>query len=186
MLNPYRSKLEIRLPEINFWAIDPTPSPYAAVESMAHPLIPEITDLATPIAAELGLELVTIVFHTNQNPPALRVDIRNPDTDTGLDDCARMSRALEAALDATEIVPFAYMLEVSSPGTSRELTTDREFTAFGGFPVRITPIEIIEGKKEWQGQLIGRDDTAIYLSQKGRKIAIPRESVSKVSLDDNP
>jgi ribosome maturation factor RimP len=160
--------------------------PLFSAESMAHPLIPQITDIANPIATELGLELVTIVFQTNQNPPALRVDIRNPETDTGLDDCARMSRALEAALDASDIVPFAYMLEVSSPGTSRELTTDREFTAFGGFPVRVTPIEVIDGKKEWQGQLISRDDTAIYLSLKGRKIAIPRESVHKVVLDDNP
>jgi ribosome maturation factor RimP len=154
---------------------------------MAHPLIPQITDIASPIAAELGLELVTIVFQTNQNPPALRVDIRNLETDTGLDDCARMSRSLEAALDAAEeLIPFAYMLEVSSPGTSRELTTDREFTAFGGFPVRVIPIEVIDDKKEWLGQLISRDETAIYLSQKGRKISISRESVSKVILDDNP
>ena len=53
-------------------------------------------------------------------------------------------------------------------------------------PVRVTPLEVVDGKKEWQGQLISRDDTAIYLSLKGRKISIPRESVHKVLLDDNP
>ena len=151
---------------------------------MAHPLIPKITDIANPIAAELGLEVVTVVFHTNQRPPALRVDIRNPTADTGLQDCERMSRALEAALDADEIVPFAYALEVSSPGTSRELTTDREFNAFSGFAVRVTANEPVDGKTEWQGQLIRRDETKIYLSQKGRTIEILRESVGKVYLDD--
>jgi ribosome maturation factor RimP len=151
---------------------------------MAHPLIPKITDIANPIAAELGLEVVAVVFHTNQRPPALRVDIRNPTEDTGLQDCERMSRALEAALDADEIVPFAYALEVSSPGTSRELTTDREFNAFSGFAVRVTTDLPVDGKTEWQGQLIRRDETKIYLSQKGRTVEILRESVSKVYLDD--
>jgi ribosome maturation factor RimP len=153
---------------------------------MAHPLIPQITDLATPIATELGLEVVAVMLHTHERPPSLRVDIRNPNADTGLQDCERMSRALEAALDASEIVPFAYALEVSSPGTSRELTTDREFNAFGGFGVSITATAPVNGKTEWQGQLIRRDDTNIYLSQKGRTIEIPRAAVAKVSLDDNP
>lgn len=152
---------------------------------MAHPLIPQITDIANPIAAELGLEVVAVVFHTHERPPSLRVDIRNLAADTGLQDCERMSRALDAALDATEVIPFAYALEVSSPGTSRELTTDREFNAFSGFVVQVTTHQPLDNKTEWQGQLIRRDDTNIYLSQKGRTIEIPRELVSKVTLDDN-
>lgn len=151
---------------------------------MAHPLIPQITDIATPIAAELGLELVAVVFHTHERPPALRVDIRNPDADTGLQDCERMSRALESALDAADAIPFAYALEVSSPGTSRQLTTDREFNAFSGFAVQVTTKQAADNKTELKGQLIRRDDTTIYLNQKGRTIEIPRELVSKVSLDD--
>jgi ribosome maturation factor RimP len=151
---------------------------------MAHPLIPQITDIANPVATELGLEVVAISFHTNQRPPALRVDIRNPQAETGLDDCARMSRSLEAALDATDLISFAYALEISSPGTSRELTTDREFNAFQGFAVRVTATEPISGKTEWHGNLVRRDDTAVYLSQKGRSIEIPLSLVDKVSLDD--
>lgn len=151
---------------------------------MAHPLIPQITDIANPIAADLGLELVAVIFHTHERPPALRIDIRNPAADTGLQDCERMSRALEAALDAKELIPFAYALEVSSPGTSRQLTTDREFNAFGGFAVEVTTNQPWDGKTELQGQLIRRDDTKIYLSLKGRTIEIPREVVAKVYLHD--
>jgi ribosome maturation factor RimP len=152
---------------------------------MAHPLIPQITEIATPIATELGLEVVAVVFHTHERPPSLRVDIRNPTADTGLQDCERMSRALESALDASDAIPFAYALEVSSPGTSRELTTDREFSAFGGFAVQVTTKAQLDHKTQWQGQLIRRDDTTIYLSQKGRTIEIPRELVDRVYLDDN-
>ncbi|HAG82393.1 MAG TPA: ribosome maturation factor RimP [Cyanobacteria bacterium UBA12227] len=151
---------------------------------MTHPLIPQLIDLATPIAEKLGLEVVGAVFHTNKRPPVLRVDIRNCFGDTGLDDCERMSLALEEQLDTLDLIPDAYVLEVSSPGISQELTTDREFISFKGFSVIITTSEPYEGYQEWRGQLIRRDDTDVYLNQKGRAIAIPRHLVTKVQLDD--
>ncbi|MBD2446762.1 ribosome maturation factor RimP [Nostoc sp. FACHB-152] len=151
---------------------------------MTHPLVPQIIDLATPVAAELGLELVGAVFHTNQRPPVLRIDIRNLQQDTGLDDCERMSRALEACLDAAEIIPDAYVLEVSSPGISRQLVTDREFISFKGFPVIVTTSPPHDGQPEWNGQLIRRDETKIYLNQKGRVVEIPRSVITRVQLDE--
>jgi ribosome maturation factor RimP len=105
---------------------------------MTHPLIPQITELATPVAAALGLDVVGAVFHTHQNPPILRIDIRNQSQDTSLTDCQQMSHALEAALDESDLIPDAYTLEISSPGISRTLTSDREFVSFKGFPVEVT------------------------------------------------
>lgn len=149
---------------------------------MTHPLIPQIIDLAVPLAESLGLEVVGAVFQTNQRPPVLRVDIRNLERDTGLDDCEQMSRVLESKLDETRVIPDAYVLEVSSPGISRVLSTDREFISFKGFTVTVTMSEPHAGHKEWIGQLIGRDDEAVHLSQKGRAIAIPRLLVTRVQL----
>lgn len=151
---------------------------------MTHPLIPKIIDLAVPVAEALCLEVVGAVFQTNQNPPILRVDIRNPQQDTSLDDCERMSLALEPVLDAADVIPDAYTLEISSPGISRLLNTDREFISFKGFTVLATASEPYEGKSEWRGKLIKRDDTSIYLNQKGRTITIPRHAISRVQLDD--
>jgi ribosome maturation factor RimP len=153
---------------------------------MAHPLIPTIVDLAAPIAENLGLEVVAAVFHTNQHPPILRVDIRNPEGDISLEDCEQMSRALEATLDQTDVIPDAYVLEISSPGISRNLTTDREFTSFKGFPVVVTTTEPHEGQKSWVGKLIRRDEEALYLNKKGRAIAIPRHLIDTVQLDESP
>ena len=151
---------------------------------MVHPLIPQVIDLATPVAEQLGLEVVSATFYTNQSPPVLRVDIRNLEKDTGLDDCEAMSRALEAVLDETDLIPSAYVLEVSSPGTSRTLTTDREFRAFKGFPVIVSTREPYEGHQEWVGQLVSRDEQAIHLSQKGRTVTIPWDLVFRVQLSD--
>jgi ribosome maturation factor RimP len=149
---------------------------------MTHPLIPQIIELATPVANALGLDVVGAVFHTNQHPPVLRVDVRNLEQDTGLDDCERMSHALEAALDAADLIPDAYVLEISSPGISRSLTTDREFISFKGFPVTVTTSKPLDGQSSWTGQLVRRDETTLYLNQKGRSIQIPRQLVDKVQL----
>lgn len=150
---------------------------------MAHPLIPQILELATPVATGLGLEVVDAVFYTNQSPPVLRVDIRNPNQeDTGLEDCERMSQALEVELDAADLIPDAYVLEISSPGVSEVLTRDRDFIAFKGFPVKVVATEPYNGKTQWSGHLIRRDDQAVHLSLKGRAIAIPRPLIQAVQL----
>lgn len=149
---------------------------------MTHPLIPPILALATPIAETLGLEVVGAVFQTNQSPPVLRVDVRNPQGDTGLDDCEAMSHALEASLDAANLLAEAYVLEISSPGLSDTLNSDRDFTSFRGFPIQVTVEPAYEGRSHWQGRLIRRDDTAVYLNQRGRTLAIPRDRICQVQL----
>lgn len=151
---------------------------------MTHPIIPHVIDLASPIAKELGLEVVGAVFHTHQSPPILRVDVRNCTADTSLDDCERLSLALEPSLDAADFIPETYILEVSSPGVPKNLTTDREFVSFKGFPVTVTTVEPYKGHQSWSGQLIRRDEQAVHLSLKGRAIAIPRSAIKQVQLDD--
>ncbi len=151
---------------------------------MTHPLIPQIIDLASPIVQEMGLEVVDVVFQTNKRPPILRLDIRNPSSDTSLDDCERVSRVLESTLEETAIIPGAYVLEISSPGISPYLSSERDFIAFKGFAVKVTTNPPYLDKKEWQGRLQGRDVDAVYLNCKGRAIAIPDALVTQVQLAD--
>lgn len=151
---------------------------------MTHSVISQIIELATPLAQSLDLELVDAVFQTNKKPPVLRIDVRNLQGDTSLENCEQMSRALEAELDLEEIIPGPYVLEISSPGISRTLTTERDFIAFKGFAVIVKTFAPYKQQKEWRGKLKGRDETTVYLNQKGKAIAIPRNLVAKVQLDD--
>jgi len=151
---------------------------------MTHPIVPKIIELASPLAEDLNLELVDAVFQTNKTPPILRIDVRNSDGDTSLENCEQMSKTLSEKLDLAEIMPGAYVLEISSPGISRTLTSDREFTAFKGFAVNIKTFAPYKNQKEWKGRLLDRDENVIKITQKGKAIAIPRELVAKVQLDD--
>ena len=152
---------------------------------MTHPLVPQIVDLASPLARELNLEIVNVVFQTNKTPPVLRVDVRSLTGDTGLEDCEQMSRILEARLDTEEIIPGAYVLEVSSPGIDRYLEYDRDFVSFKGFSIIVNTVEPYKGRTQWQGTLQGRDEDAVYINQKGRKTAIPRDLVATVEFDED-
>lgn len=149
---------------------------------MSHPLVPQIFQIAEEVASPLGLEVVDVVLHTNKNPVVLRVDIRNPDQNTGLDDCEKMSRALETTLDAIDLIPHAYVLEISSPGAERQLQSDREFIAFKGFMVTVTTTVPHDGKQSWSGHLVSRNETHISISIKGRIVNIPREIIDRVEL----
>ena len=144
---------------------------------MVHPVIPKVIELATPVAENLGLELVGATFQTNHNPPILRVDIRNPKQDTGLDECEQMSHHLETALEESQLIPQAYVLEISSPGISKRLHSDRDFIAFKGFPVLAATDPPYKGQNQWEGTLSHRDETTVYLNQKGRNLAIPRDAI---------
>jgi len=149
---------------------------------MQHPLIPKVIELAAPIAEQLGLEVVGAVFQTNKKPPVLRLDIRNRETDTSLDDCERMSRAVEPVFDQSDAMPADYILEVSSPGIGRSLTHDRDFASFKGFVVTVTTTGPYQGHSQWQGKLHHRDDRAVYINQRGRIVPIPLSVVAQVQL----
>ncbi|MDJ0650708.1 MAG: ribosome maturation factor RimP [Xenococcaceae cyanobacterium MO_188.B19] len=151
---------------------------------MTHPLVPQIIDLATPLAEKLNLEVVDAVFQTNKNPPVVRIDVRNTLQDTSLEDCEQMSKALDAQLEATDLITGSYILEVSSPGITRNLTTDREFITFKGFSVIVKTFAPYKNQKLWKGKLQGRDENNVYLNQKGKIITIPQDLVAKVQIDD--
>ncbi|APB34405.1 hypothetical protein GlitD10_2078 [Gloeomargarita lithophora Alchichica-D10] len=149
---------------------------------MTHPLVPQVLDLARPIGASLGLEVVGAAFLTDQVPPVLRIDIRHPQQDTGLADCERMTQALTPALDEVNWIPDAYVLEISSPGLGEELVTDRDFTTFHGFPVRVELHQPYRGRREWQGRLLRRDQEAVVLNRRGRTVRLLRSWVARVVL----
>ncbi len=153
---------------------------------MTHPLIPQIIDLAQPLAQKFNLELVEIVFQTNRNPSLLKINIRNLNKDTSLEDCEQMSRNLEEKLDQAMIVPGNYVLEVSSPGISSVLTTDRDFISFKGFPVIVETLTPFKNNQRWLGRLQGRDEKSILINQKGKIMTIPRQLVAKVEIDERP
>lgn len=151
---------------------------------MSHPVIPQVMELAKPIAAAMDLEVVNAVFQTNQSPSVLRLDVNCLTGDTSLEHCTDMSRAVEEAIETAELIPDAYVLEVSSPGVSDVLSRDRDFVSFKGFPVVVKTTEPHKGQTRWEGTLMRREDEYVFINLKGRPVKIPRGLVQEVRLSE--
>jgi len=82
-----------------------------------------------------------------------------------IDDCQRISEALEQILDEKDLLKDAYILEVSSPGLDRVLKKARDFEREQGKDVEVTFYAPVDGKKTWVGTLTGydREKNAIVL-----------------------
>jgi ribosome maturation factor RimP len=108
--------------------------------------------------AGLGFELVELRAGGTARRPHLSVRIdwaADAGRTVSVDDCALVSRALEAWLDEAGVGGGKYILEVSSPGMDRPLRTAPQWRRFMGKPVdvlvpqlggrfRVTATDVVE------------------------------------------
>ena len=82
---------------------------------------------------KLGFDLVELRLGGTRSRPVVDVRLdRRDEEKVSVEDCARASRAIEARLDAGDVVGERYVLEVSSPGVERPLRTAADWRRFAG------------------------------------------------------
>jgi ribosome maturation factor RimP len=160
---------------------------------MAIPLPDLVTELEGRLEA-LGFELVEAEWVGRPNRPILRVRMDLPDSVPGeggvrVDQCAKVSRALEPWLDDLREIPERYVLEVSSPGIERPLVRVRDWQRFAGQQVLVKGKNLPGGQgNRLEGELMGleteegEDPVAVLLLPSGEKINIPLEGIQKAHL----
>ncbi|MFQ6118031.1 MAG: ribosome maturation factor RimP [Candidatus Bipolaricaulia bacterium] len=84
----------------------------------------KLAQVAESVCAAEGVELYRLDYREGGRGALVRVYI-DKEGGVTLDDCQRVSRALEPWFD--ERIPRRYLLEVSSPGIERELHTKEHF-----------------------------------------------------------
>lgn len=139
--------------------------------------------LARRTADPLGLEVRGVQLLCHRLPMTVQVFVQRTDgTDVSLEQCANLSGPLGEALEASELLQQAYVLEISSPGVGEELQSDRDFTSFRGFPVMVLRRRDDGREQAAEGLLLGRDEAAVLLNVRGRTQRIPRDAVLRVQL----
>jgi ribosome maturation factor RimP len=128
--------------------------------------------LETVVTAELdaiGFDLVELRRGGSKNRPLVEVRIDRRDGESvSVDDCARVSRVLEARLDTSGLVPELYVLQVSSPG-DRPVRTPPEWRRFmgrwvsvlapehgGRFEAKVVAIDGVGGAEEIDLEVDGK------------------------------
>ncbi|HEX4381718.1 MAG TPA: ribosome maturation factor RimP [Myxococcales bacterium] len=160
-------------------------------------ILEKVRQIAGPLAAQEGLELIDVEFGMPGAPMALvlYIDRISKDGEEGgvsLDDCATMSHAVSAALDVEDPIAGAYDLQVSSPGLDRPLRTPEHFQKYAGERVRVktyAPISETDNRKTFIGKLNGyqKDDGGgfVLVDVDGKVFRVPHAQISKANVEPN-
>lgn len=150
-----------------------------------------IESLLEPICVARGLELVEVRFLRDPSGPVLRISVdreRDPSlplnqSGVSVDDCKEVSREASEALDAQDLIPGAYNLEVSSPGIERPLVKLRDFDRFKGLEAKIaTHAPGGYGRKTFQGILDGVEGQNVLLHDDKEAFSIGFGDIVKAHL----
>lgn len=126
-----------------------------------------LLELLDPVAEAAGYEIVRLRLMAGKAQRRLQVMAETPDGEMVVEDCARLSRAISAVLDAADPISGEYVLEVSSPGVDRPLTRLKDFETYEGFEARLELDRLAEGRKRFKGVLAGVDGDNVALDLEG-------------------
>jgi ribosome maturation factor RimP len=140
-----------------------------------------IRKLAEEVADQEDLELVDLEL-TRGRKVVLRVFI-DKEGGVTIEDCERMSRALEALLDVEDPIKESYILEVSSPGLDRPLKGRHDFIRNMGKLARIITKDKVEMQNFFIGRIEGADENGIFLNLGKKTVFISYDNISRANLE---
>ncbi|MDN4473601.1 ribosome maturation factor RimP [Demequina zhanjiangensis] len=141
-----------------------------------------IADLAAPGVEATGLVIDGVEVHKAGKRSRVVVTVDLPETEVGsadLDAIAEASRAVGKVLDDADLMPGEYLLEVSTPGTSRALTERRHFMRAR---TRLVVIDLVSGDKA-RGRLTDVTDDAVLLDGEAGEVTVPFGNIARGQIE---
>jgi ribosome maturation factor RimP len=91
---------------------------------------------------------------------------------------------MSTILDVEDPLPFAYTLEVSSPGLTRPLRGAADYVRFTGRLAKVVVSEAVDRQKAFEGRLQGVQDGAVLLeAPHGRMHRLPLRLIARARLE---
>jgi ribosome maturation factor RimP len=146
----------------------------------ADTVVDRVRALATPVVADLGLEIYDIEMVSG----VLRLSIDTPPGKPGgvtLDNIALVSRLVSRELDHNDPMPGRYTLEVTSPGLERPLRTPQHFQREVNKPVSVRLHHAVDGRRRLQGTLLRADERSIVvcLDDTGTEMSVAYDDIER-------
>ena len=146
--------------------------------------------MAARVAAGYGLEIFDVQFRREGSGMVLRVRLDRPgsaasaEESVSVEDCAHVSRDLSAILDVEDVVPTAYVLEVSSPGLDRPLRGAADYARFAGRRAKLVMRQAVDGQSFFKGTLGGIDGGEVLIDAgDGRRHRVPIGVITRAHLE---
>ena len=140
-------------------------------------------EIAEPIVAELGYELVEVAYQKEPNGMNLIFYIDREEGIT-INDCEKVTKALDIPLEeANPTNDKPYILVVSSLGIDRPIKSDRDFKRNIGNDIEIkfyAPHPTLK-KKQLEGQLVAFDEESVTITIKDEEIKVERKLIANIA-----
>lgn len=145
-------------------------------------LLQEVREVVEPILESQGFELVDLEYQRESQGWVLRIYL-DREGGVSLDDCAGVSHEVGAILEVKDLIPSAYILEVSSPGLTRPLKKPEDFNKFRNQMVKIKLYEPLEGRRNFKGTLLGLEGDRVRVEVEQRVYELPLQGIAKANLE---
>ena len=143
----------------------------------------KLETLLNKLANSWAFQICKLNIKTNQNPIVIQIIIKKTNgDDISLDDCASFNNPASEEIEKSKLLNCSYVLEISSQGVSNELTSERDFKTFKGFPVNVELNQKNSELKFLNGLLYEKSKDFLAINIKGRIKKIPFDEVLKISL----
>jgi ribosome maturation factor RimP len=145
----------------------------------------KIARLVEPVLVGVGYELVRVQLQASSGKGELTLQLMAERQDGAamlVDDCKKITTAIDVLLDEADPIPGAYALEVSSPGIDRPLTRPKDYVNWAGFEAKITLDAPLDGRKNFRGIVRGMQDEAGLIEVDGQVFTVPLALVAKAQL----
>lgn len=145
-------------------------------------IVSRVEELVQPLCQEAGVSLWDVTFDKEGGQYYLTITIDHPDG-VDIDQCERVSRALDPMLDKSEFEAMpSYTLCVSSAGLSRRLKKPAHFAAFLGHTVEVNLYKPIQGNKRMEGTLLAYDNGYVTIESDGKQTIYEPNDIAAVRL----
>ncbi len=150
----------------------------------------QIRAIAERVAASYGLEIWDVQSRREASGHVVRVFIdrpgaaATPEESVGIGDCEQVNREISTILDVEDPFPFAYTLEVSSPGLDRPLRSAEDYRRFSGRLAKVVMSEPVDNQKAFEGRLRGVEEEDVLLEgPHGRLHRLPLRAIVRGRLE---
>ncbi len=144
-------------------------------------LIEKLENLISICFSARNVEFIDLICRQEGRKLVLRILADYPFGGITLDECALLNRQLGSLLDEKNLIDSEYVLEVSSPGLDRCLKTKKDFLRSLNKEVVFFLNDLINGKCQWQGEIIKVDDNVSIETLK-QVLVIPLTKINKAQL----
>jgi ribosome maturation factor RimP len=145
-------------------------------------IVEHVRAIADPLLMSEGMELVQVDYRRESRGWVLRLTIDKEEGVT-LDDCSRVSQQVGRELDVEDFIPSPYVLEVSSPGLTRPLKSEKDFIKYCNRLIKLRTVDPINSRQQFKGKLLGVSNNQIELEMEEGIVQIPLAKIAKANLE---